>query len=131
MLISGSGPGDWSVTGALDDASGGGKAGGGSGIKNSPVGRLNSTAFNTFKNAAERGQGQLVGGAAGATAAPGETELQTVHQNTITSVRAYNGEPGAVSHVSTTGVDGKLVIWDVSNVSTGGLIGKLAGLVIR
>jgi actin related protein 2/3 complex subunit 1A/1B len=130
VVISGSGPGDWGVTGALDDASGG-KAGGSSGIKNSPVGRLNSAAFNTFKNAAERGQGQLVGGAAGATAAPGETVLQTIHQNTITSVRAYSGELGAVSHVSTTGVDGKLVVWDVSSVSTGGLIGKLAGLVLR
>jgi actin related protein 2/3 complex subunit 1A/1B len=89
------------------------------------VGRLNSTAFNTFKNADQRG------GSSGA-ATGGETALSTVHQNTITNVRAYTGAPGAVSHVSTTGVDGKLVVWDVGNVSTSSaLAAKLANLQLR
>ncbi|KAH9180740.1 hypothetical protein EDB89DRAFT_1920818 [Lactarius sanguifluus] len=46
-----------------------------------------------------------------------DTELFTVHQNTITDIRPYEGAPGAVSRVSTSGVDGKLVIWDVNAVN--------------
>ena len=55
-----------------------------------------------------------------------DTELFTVHQNTITNVRAYEGAPGAVTRVSTSGVDGKLVIWNVNAV--GGLGTKLKAL---
>ncbi|RKP03362.1 hypothetical protein CXG81DRAFT_29299 [Caulochytrium protostelioides] len=50
-----------------------------------------------------------------------DTELETVHQNTITSVRAYSGsgpDPAAnVTHFSTSGVDGKLAIWDLLSTS--------------
>ena len=54
----------------------------------------------------------------------------TVHQNTITSVRPYEyGNDGSVVRVSTTGVDGKLVLWNVSAV--GGLANKLGGMRLR
>ncbi|ANB15254.1 Arc40p [Sugiyamaella lignohabitans] len=41
------------------------------------------------------------------------TELPTVHQNTITSVRAYATSNGIVTKISTSGVDGRVVIFDV------------------
>jgi actin related protein 2/3 complex subunit 1A/1B len=117
VVFSGSEQG-WALIGTLDDttASSGSRV---SGARTGTVGRLNSAAFNTFRNADTRGQ---TGGDAAS-----DTELLTVHQNTITSVRpyAYGGE-GIVSRVSTTGVDGKLVIWDVNAVSA--LTGKMGGL---
>ncbi|THH27421.1 hypothetical protein EUX98_g6758 [Antrodiella citrinella] len=120
----------WELTGTLDDtnaakSSGGTRAGLGNA---SPVGRLNSAAFNTFRNADSRGMGSTSGQPGGSD----ESELFTVHQNTITSVRPYDGAPGAVSRVSTSGVDGKLVIWTVNNVSPiQGLTGKMGGLHLK
>jgi actin related protein 2/3 complex, subunit 1A/1B len=129
IVFSGSGPGSWAAVGSLDDPTAG-KSAGGASARSGPVGRLNSAAFNTFKNAAERGQ--VSHGLPGAGQSAGDTVLLTVHQNTITSVRPYAGGLGAVSHVSTTGVDGKLVVWDVANVSQGSaLAAKLAGMHLR
>lgn len=57
-----------------------------------------------------------------------------MHQNTITSVRVYDGSPDNVTRVSTSGVDGKLVIWDVSAVTpigATGLAGKLGKMQLR
>ncbi len=115
------GPSGWQAVGSLDDTSAPKTSGGarGSLTGSSPVGRLNSAAFNSFRNADSRGLG---GGSQLAT----DTELFTVHQNTITDIRAYEGAPGAVTKVSTSGVDGKLVIWDVNAVS--GISTKLSGL---
>lgn len=106
----------WALVGTLDGSTSGSSKG--PGAKAGTVGRLNSAAFNTFRNADTRGQ------SGGDTAS--DTELLTVHQNTILSVRpfAYDGE--GVSRVSTTGVDGKLVIWDVNAVTA--LAGKMGGL---
>jgi len=106
----------WQIVGTLDGNVG--KSGSTRSALSSPVGRLNTQAFQTFRNADSRG----VGGAS----ASAETELTTVHQNTITSVRVYEGQPGAVQRVSTSGVDGKLVVWDVNEISA--LTGKMAGL---
>ncbi|KAH8099507.1 actin-like protein ARPC3 [Cristinia sonorae] len=120
----------WQLAGTLDDtnaakSSGGNRAGYGGA---SPVGRLNSAAFNTFRNADSRGMGSSPGQSAGS----GESELFTVHQNTITSVRPYDGAPGAVSRVSTSGVDGKLVVWDVNSVSpVQTLTAKMGGLHLK
>lgn len=93
------------------------------------VGRLNNAAFNTFRQADSRGisgaaapspPGSPIAGSAGKLAtAGGSTERMTVHQNTITSVRAYAGQPGAVTRVSTSGVDGRLVVWPVQSVTAG------------
>ncbi|OAX39361.1 WD40 repeat-like protein [Rhizopogon vinicolor AM-OR11-026] len=118
VVFSGSEQG-WALVGTLDDSTAS-SASKGSGAKAGAVGRLNSAAFNSFRNADQRGQ-------SGGGDAAADTELLTVHQNTITSVRpyAYSGE-GVVSRVSTTGVDGKLVIWDVNAVTA--LAGKMGGL---
>ncbi|KAI0317567.1 actin-like protein ARPC3 [Amylostereum chailletii] len=118
VLVTGS-PAGWSALGSLDDTSA--PKAGGAGARASPVGRLNTAAFNAFKNTAERG----IGGGGGGGAEK-DTEIFTVHQNTITSVRAYEGAPGAVSKVSTSGVDGKLVVWAVNAV--GALAGRAGGL---
>ncbi|KAH7915308.1 WD40-repeat-containing domain protein [Hygrophoropsis aurantiaca] len=120
IVYSGS-EGGWAAVGTLDDTSSG-TAKAGSGARAGSIGRLNSAAFNTFRNADTRGQTQDESG---------QTELLTVHQNTITSVRPYDvGADGNVARVSTTGVDGKLVIWDVGAVSASGLAGRLGGMKI-
>lgn len=48
--------------------------------------------------------------------------MGTVHQNTITKVKAYevDGQTGDVIRVSTSGVDGRLVIWEVGKTEGGG-----------
>lgn len=127
--------GGWQLVGTLDDpnankASGGSRSGF-SGAP-SPVGRLQSSAFNTFRNADSRGISNAPGSPSVSNAT--ESELFTIHQNTITNVRPYDGIPGAVSRVSTSGVDGKLVIWDISAVtpvSVGALAGKMGGMSLR
>ncbi|KAH9043093.1 actin-like protein ARPC3 [Lactarius pseudohatsudake] len=124
VLFSG-GPSGWQVVGSLDDSLAPKTPGGARGALtgSSPVGRLNSAAFNTFRNADSRGLGSSPGG--GSQLAT-DTEMFTVHQNTITDIRPYEGAPGAVSRVSTSGVDGKLVVWDVNAVS--GMSTRLSGL---
>jgi len=116
MLFEGSEVG-WAAVGSLDDTTAN-KASRSLGAS-SPVGRLNSAAFNTFRSADTRGQSAV---------SQGESELMTVHQNTITSVRNYEGAPGHVTKVSTSGVDGKLVVWDVSAT---GLAGRMGGMHLR
>lgn len=43
----------------------------------------------------------------------GDTGLPTVHQNTITQISAYQGKRGSISKFSTSGVDGRVVVWAV------------------
>ena len=43
----------------------------------------------------------------------GGNDILTLHQNTIYTIRAYAGSPGKVSQISSTGVDGKVVIYNV------------------
>lgn len=126
FLFSGSISSEWTQTRSLDDSD---KAGGGMGSGRagaaSSVGRLNkSEAFNMFRAADSRGVGS--GGAPAAAAAgtrltANGTELLTVHQNTVTSVRAHEGGEGGtdVTKISTSGIDGRLVIWDVEGVVGG------------
>ncbi|SGY16942.1 BQ5605_C012g07037 [Microbotryum silenes-dioicae] len=111
MLFEGSVDGGWAQTRSLDDPD---KRSGGSAVA-ARSGRLaQSEAFNVFRQADSRGVSSSA--AAGSVASPGTrltatgTELLTVHQNTITSVRKYDYE-GAM--VSTTGVDGRLALWNV------------------
>ncbi|KAI5309527.1 hypothetical protein KEM55_003050 [Ascosphaera atra] len=40
-----------------------------------------------------------------------DTQLQTVHQNTINTVRVFEEQGGVVRKFSTSGVDGRVVIW--------------------
>ncbi|KAJ3043682.1 hypothetical protein HDV00_004455 [Rhizophlyctis rosea] len=60
-----------------------------------------NSAFNKFRQMDSRSQ------------ASSDVELNSTHQNTITSVRIYDGTPQHVTKFSTTGIDGKLVIWDL------------------
>jgi len=126
IVFSGSEAG-WQVIGSLDDTTAPKSSGGASKFGAPGVGRLNSAAFNTFRNADSRGQSSPVSGQTSAG-----TELTTVHQNTITNVRPYQSQGGTVTKVSTSGVDGKLVIWNVSNVSgAAGLVPRLSGMNIK
>ncbi|MCJ1261387.1 hypothetical protein MMC22_001251 [Lobaria immixta] len=40
-----------------------------------------------------------------------DTQLKTVHQNTITTLRTYDETGGSLKKFSTSGVDGRIVIW--------------------
>jgi len=113
----------WRLIGSLDDTSAPKSSGGAGSRLGGGPGRLNSAAFNAFRNADSRG----IGGAGGGSS--NESDLFTVHQNTITSVRPYAGQPGAVTRVSTSGVDGKLVIWSTNSVS--GLAVKLGNVHLK
>lgn len=125
IVFSGSESG-WQAVGSLDDTSAP-KSSGGASKLGGGVGRLNSAAFNTFRNADSRGQSSPVSGQA-----TSDTQLMTVHQNTITNVRPYVSQGGTVTMISTSGVDGKLVIWDVSSVSgSAGLAPRLGGVHIN
>jgi actin related protein 2/3 complex subunit 1A/1B len=112
MVFSGSDAG-WQEVGTLDDGSHAGSKGG-----PSAVGRLKTGAFATFRDADSRGQSSSLGNT--------DTKLSTIHQNTITSIRPYEGAGGQVTKVSTTGVDGKLVIWDTASISA--LTGRMGAM---
>lgn len=45
-----------------------------------------------------------------------ETTLPTKHQNAISAVRASGGAPGRFTSVSTSAVDGKLILWEVGSL---------------
>ncbi|KAF9730681.1 hypothetical protein PMIN06_004173 [Paraphaeosphaeria minitans] len=40
-----------------------------------------------------------------------DTKLKTVHQNTISTIRSFEESDGQVTKISSTGVDGRVVIW--------------------
>ncbi|KAK4147636.1 WD40-repeat-containing domain protein [Dichotomopilus funicola] len=42
-----------------------------------------------------------------------DTQLKTTHQNTVTTIRAYETAGDAVRKFSSSGVDGRVVIWNV------------------
>jgi actin related protein 2/3 complex subunit 1A/1B len=42
-----------------------------------------------------------------------DTKLTTVHQNTVNTIRVYQGSAGRVAKFSSTGVDGRVVLWNV------------------
>lgn len=56
-----------------------------------------------------------------------DANLQSVHQNAIACIRAYEGDKSSgVRKISTSGLDGQLVIWDLS----AGLTRSMQGLKI-
>lgn len=107
------------------------------------VGRLNNDAFNRFKSADARGSpttpssATFGGGAAGASGGAGngsiaghlgavagasvgaDGELHTTHQNTITSIRTFEGSREDVKSISTSGVDGRLCVFEVKGKGAG------------
>jgi len=114
MVFNGSDAG-WQEVGTLDDGSHAGSK-----AAPSAVGRLKTGAFETFRKADSRGQSSLD---------TTDTKLSTIHQNTITSIRPFEGAGGEVTKVSTTGVDGKLVIWDTASISA--MTGRLGAMSIN
>ncbi|XP_054168046.1 actin-related protein 2/3 complex subunit 1A-like [Oppia nitens] len=45
-----------------------------------------------------------------------DTQLDTIHQNTITEIRLYSGSKSATDKISTISVDGQMVIWDLKSL---------------
>jgi len=117
-LFNGSDAG-WQGVGTLDDSASGAKSG-----RPAVPGKLRTGAFATFQAADSRGQGSGLAGASPTS----DTKLLTIHQNTITSVRPYEVHGDRVAKVSTTGVDGNLVIWNVDAVTP--LAGKMGSLSV-
>ena len=120
VLFQGDAQRGWAQTGSLDDPAQRSTTAAASARPVGGPGRLNNEAFNTFRAADSRGvrgiasdgASSQIGGSKLAIKG-GSTERITVHQNTITTLRAYAGEPGNVTKISTSGVDGLLAIWPV------------------
>jgi len=78
----------WHISGSFEAKSQGGGA------------EREESAFNMFKQMDLKGKTK------------DDTKLTTVHQNTINTVRVYNGSGSSVQQFSTSGVDGRIVIWN-------------------
>ncbi|KAL1859012.1 hypothetical protein VTK73DRAFT_7607 [Phialemonium thermophilum] len=85
------GPDGWQLSGSLESK--GGRPGLGA-----DAGREES-ALNMFRQMDLKGK------------VKDDTQLKTVHQNTITTIRPYESSGGVVSKFSSSGVDGRVVIW--------------------
>lgn len=44
-----------------------------------------------------------------------DTFVDSIHQNAITCIRLYTGDKSNATRISTSGVDGQLVIWDIDS----------------
>ncbi|KAG9593282.1 actin-related protein 2/3 complex, subunit 1, partial [Aureobasidium melanogenum] len=80
----------WSLVGSLDSTS-----------KSGAANQRDESALNMFRQMDLRGK------------VIDDTQLKTVHQNSISTVRAYAGSPDAVRQISTSGVDGRVVVWNL------------------
>lgn len=70
----------------------------------------NSSAFNKFRQMDTRAQTSTTG-----------IELNSQHQNTINCLRPYKLNGNSITSFTTSGIDGKLVIWNMLEASVGGL----------
>ena len=123
LVFSGSEAG-WREAGTLDDVNSAKSPEPRPGFGANPgVGRLKTGAFATFRDADSRGH------LSSSSSPTTDTKFLTIHQNTITNVRAYEQRGNAVTKVSTSGVDGMLVIWDVNAVTA--LTGTLGSTHLR
>ena len=121
LVFSGSAAG-WREAGTLDDVNSVKSAEPRSGFGgNTSVGRLKTGAFATFRDADSLGHSSA--------SSPTTDAKSSIHQNTITNVRAYEQKGSAVTKVSTSGVDGMLVIWDVNAVTA--LTGRMGSTHLR
>lgn len=89
-----------------------------------------TSAFNMFKNMDRKGSGK---------AASEDTTLATIHQNTITywnvlttandsMLRPLESGPNGVTKIASSGLDGRIVVWDLAG---SGLEGRMGGMNIR
>jgi actin related protein 2/3 complex subunit 1A/1B len=92
VLVSKSGSNTWQVMEKLDQ-----------GVKKASA--SSNTAFNKFRQMDSRAQTEQTG-----------TELNTIHQNTITLIRPYEGPRNNVQLFTTSGVDGRLTVWNVKSI---------------
>lgn len=45
-----------------------------------------------------------------------DTQLDSIHQNTISEIRVYSGSKSVADKISTVGVDGQMVLWDLKSL---------------
>lgn len=88
------GEGGWQLAGSVEKANGGGRQGGQ---------EQEESARNMFRAMDLRGR----------TGGNENTKLPTVHQNSINKIRSYQSSGGQVQKVSTAGVDGRVVVWNL------------------
>lgn len=62
---------------------------------------IEETAFNMFKKMDLKGKSKV------------DTQLTTLHQNAITTIRIFESSEGMVTKFSTSGMDGRVVLWDL------------------
>jgi actin related protein 2/3 complex subunit 1A/1B len=89
LLFSSNDKGEWQFIERLDQG----------GVKKAAG--VSGSAFNKFKQLDSKATEQNV------------TQLETTHQNTISSIRTYDGAKTSVTKFSTSGLDGKIVIWSI------------------
>lgn len=126
VLFSKNAAGSWSLQEKLDQGGATKKAA-------TATGGATGAAFSKFRQMDSRAQivdtsassSSLALNGSMSTLASGAVELATVHQNTITEVRAYAGSRERVTAFSTSGVDGKLTVWGVQAIEA-----SIAGLRI-
>jgi len=63
------------------------------------------TAMSKFREMDSKGQ-----------SSPSDTILKTVHQNSISGISVHTGSRASVTKFATTGIDGKLVVWDKTSI---------------
>ncbi|KAF9350690.1 hypothetical protein BGX34_001033 [Mortierella sp. NVP85] len=84
--------GQWTFVGSLD-----------AGVKKADVGLTARDAFRRMDSRAQTGST--------------DTEINSQHQNTINSIRVFSGSRDYVEEYSTSGIDGKLIIWNSNNLA--------------
>ncbi|RUS16750.1 hypothetical protein BC938DRAFT_476477, partial [Jimgerdemannia flammicorona] len=90
---------DWHLSGSLDQ-----------GKKKVSA---DASVLNRFRQLDSRGQADV------------DTDLNTTHQNTITQILPYAGTRDNITHFSTSGVDGKLVIWELDPSRVSAILSNL------
>lgn len=83
----------WNMTGSLDPSAT---------ATSSAKDAREESALNMFRQMDLKGKGSK-----------DDTQLKTIHQNSILTVRAYVGQPGNVTQISTSAVDGRVVVWSL------------------
>jgi len=76
--------------------------------KKKAVGGGGMSAMNRFKQLDTKGREDTTN----------ETVLNSVHQNAICDIQIYKGTRNRCSEFSTTGIDGRMVFWNVSSLSS-------------
>jgi actin related protein 2/3 complex subunit 1A/1B len=120
ILFTGSATAGWTISKSLDDPSSRSHAPSGHRVVSAGgIGRLNNEAFNRFKAADSRGiTSSAAGQSFGASNINKGGERNTAHQNTITSLRVYEGGEGRdVTKISSSGLDGRIGIWNTASLA--------------